>query len=399
MKVNKFFMLGLAGLAFAACSNEEEIGNQFPDGNGAVSVRILNPAVTRAVVAGTTESNGDNVQITGTLTVTLTYDTDKTQSISINASDITSSTVLKFWNITNPSKVEASVNGGQEDYSSVQINATSPAMQAMPNVIPAYGAAIGNDDIKLTNQSGTPDLNNQYDENNSSTSGKTETGAVEGDDKKTYQMYSAEIKMEIPVARLEVSGITHIEHPEGSSCKFKTLTIDGVYMDCLYETGSATSTTNYYWGTNASTGLPIGIGTKEAILKDEINLGVSFLKTAGAASAPMFPSEAGKVYAFNFYPGEQNPIFKIYFAQAEAADNASPILQPRYAMISKYKASADATEELKMEAGKIYRIKSAKLDDGNIIENEDGGDLVYGLTVTVEEATWEVVDIVAEWEN
>ena len=29
MKLNKFFMLGLAGLAFAACSNEENSGNNL----------------------------------------------------------------------------------------------------------------------------------------------------------------------------------------------------------------------------------------------------------------------------------------------------------------------------------------------------------------------------------
>lgn len=28
MRMNKFFMLGLAGLAFAACNNDEELGNQ-----------------------------------------------------------------------------------------------------------------------------------------------------------------------------------------------------------------------------------------------------------------------------------------------------------------------------------------------------------------------------------
>ena len=34
MKVNKFLMLGIAGLAFAACSNEEEFGtNQTFEGN------------------------------------------------------------------------------------------------------------------------------------------------------------------------------------------------------------------------------------------------------------------------------------------------------------------------------------------------------------------------------
>lgn len=33
MKLNKYFMLGLAGLAFAACSNDDEIGKNLPDDN------------------------------------------------------------------------------------------------------------------------------------------------------------------------------------------------------------------------------------------------------------------------------------------------------------------------------------------------------------------------------
>lgn len=393
MKVNKYFMLGLAGLAFAACSNEEEInGSSNLDGNGAVSIKIMNPAVTRTV-EGTQGDNDGEVKIKGDLTVTLTYDGGKTAHITINVEKISSATELKFWNITNPTKVEASINGGLGDYSNVQIDAATPNMQAIPEKIPAYGVAEQKD-ITLTNESGTPDLNNQYDGADKTTNGNTETGATEGDDKKTYQMYSAEIKMEIPVARLEISGITHVD--EGTTCKFTTLTIDGVYMDNLYATGSATSTTGYYWGTDASDN-PIGIGKEEAILKETIT-STSFLK-GNEASAPVFPTETNKVYAFNFYPGPTNPTFKIYFANAEAADASSPILAPRYAMISKYVQNEGDTDGIELVAGKIYRIKKAELKDNNIIDNENGEPLVYGLTVTVEEATWKISDISAVWEK
>lgn len=54
MKLNKFFMLGLAGLAFAACSNDDELGNGLPDDNTPktliVSIKGLGDASTRATM-------------------------------------------------------------------------------------------------------------------------------------------------------------------------------------------------------------------------------------------------------------------------------------------------------------------------------------------------------------
>lgn len=52
MKLNKYFMLGLAGLAFAACSNEDEVGKNLSDDNTPktliVSIKGLGDASTRA---------------------------------------------------------------------------------------------------------------------------------------------------------------------------------------------------------------------------------------------------------------------------------------------------------------------------------------------------------------
>lgn len=50
MKLNKFFMLGLTGLAFAACSNDDEIGNQGQKGDNTVvlSLSLGKTEMTRA---------------------------------------------------------------------------------------------------------------------------------------------------------------------------------------------------------------------------------------------------------------------------------------------------------------------------------------------------------------
>ena len=69
-------------------------------------------------------------------------------------------------------------------------------------------------------------------------------------------------------------------------------------------------------------------------------------------------------------------------------------------MITKYKETAEngGGEITKFEPGHIYRITSAQLTDENIIGDE-GGNTLYGVEVTVEEATWNVKTIEADWAN
>lgn len=149
MKMNKFFMLGLAGLAFAACSNEEEAvnnGSQF-NGNGAVSVKIVKPAVTKTLSPGTT------VDVTGDITITLirkksaTSQTDDySETITIASNQLQGTTELKFWNVYQPTKLTASINGGEPSYTATAITSkvsededASQLWQVAPASAPAYG--------------------------------------------------------------------------------------------------------------------------------------------------------------------------------------------------------------------------------------------------------------------
>lgn len=378
MKKNYFAFAALAAaMVLASCNKDEGNDNPKFDGIGAVSIKIQNPGIlTRATVDPT--SGTGNVEIDGTLTVTLTHNEGQTMKIEIDPKQIDNNTKLTFWNVKNPTKIEATINGGVADYSNVAIIGGTPELQVLPANIPAYGE-VGENDITLTDQSASPDLTNST----------TQTGASSGDENKTYQMYEASIQMSIPVARLEVSGITHVTHPdeEEDECKYSALTINGVYMDGLKATGGATGLTDYCWDGTSNTGTGA-----TAILKDVINgvTGDSFLTQGGT-----WPEE-GKTFAYNFYTGAGNPTFKIYFGHAEAAEGADPVLSPRYAMIEQY--TDQNGDPVTMQAGRIYRITKAELKDKHILGDE-GGETVYGVTVTVTEATWTVVDIDADWKE
>lgn len=396
MKLNRFFMLGLAGLAFAACSNEEEVVNNGPqfNGNGAVSISFSSLG-TKGLA---NPSQDGSIQVKGDITVTLYYkDSDgdaQTQSITLKSTQISDDTKYTFWNIASPDSVTASVNGGKNYYGNDAIT----TLQVDPVAIPAFGSTKT---FTLTNNTGTPDFENQNDPEKGT---GTETGATkEEDEGKVYQLFNASVNMVIPVARLEVSGITHKAHGEGEQCDYKTLTIKGVYMDKLYTkggrlvTGSSAFTAgsaiqDYCWKANQTPSLGTGL---DAILSDNITdddaVGDNFLEDKAT-----WPKETGKVFAYNFYAGAENPIFKIYFDSSESNNASKPLPAPRYAMITNYKTTSG--DPVTFTNGKVYRITKAELVDGNILGDE-GGNTLYGVEVTVQEATWSVVDIEADWAN
>ena len=392
--MNKFFMLGLAGLAFAACSNEEEMSNQPLEGLGAVSIKIEAPALTKAVAGTPMDKETVTVVPKENSTVKIVLSASSgNQTIELNPTQWAAGSVVTFWNVENPTGVTVEMNGGVANYDGVKIE----TLQAMPADIPVYGSTA---DFTPTNRNESPVIGNDH-----------QTGATSGDEKKKYQIYTATVKLEIPVARLEVSGIKHVEHAgtDDDKCMFADLTIDGVYMDNIKPTG-ASERKDYQFIENGS-----GTGEK-AILFEAISAPDNNFMADGA----VWPATPGNVYAFNFYaPSEEeiataeavvdnvetvdidealnakqalNPKFKIYFANAEGA--VDPVTQPRYAMITNYKDSEGNSIILKR--GTIYRITEATLFDKNIIGDE-GGNTLYGVEVTVEEATWTVETIYADW--
>lgn len=376
MKMNKFFMLGLAGLAFAACNNEENLSNQLPEGSGAVTIKIVSPAMTRSVETGTT---AESVTVTGPVKITLTAnDVDQTIELDKDEWESIGDNEITFWNVTNPTKVTVTMNDGKASYTE---DAPIVFKDIAPAAIPVYGETST---ITLSTETGSPTNGSAY-----------ETGAEEGDENKTFQLYEATVQLAIPVARLEVSGIKHItaSHTK-DACDYSTLTIAGVYLDNVYATGTGV--------TYANGAFPCASGTPTDYSYDGVHgTGITAI-WKDAATPTDFLTEGGvwpangQAYCYYFFgaDGANNlPKFKIYFDTSTGSN--SPLPAPRYAMINKYKTS-EGQEITKFEPGHIYRITEAVINDDNIYGDE-GGENLYGVTVTVTEAVWDVDDIEAEW--
>lgn len=391
MKFSKSLLWAFAGLGLFACSNEEVVDNtQLPDGVGAVTINIVSPSMSRAVETGTTATT---VPVTGEVTISLEATTGS-GSIKLSTEELDKQKSVTFWNVTNPTKITVSMNGGKASYADDAPNVFSGA----PAAVPVYGE-VGKTGITLSAQTSSPGKEGGAD---------YETGANSGDENKTYQLYTATVTLAIPVARLEVSGIQHVitgEHETGTGegkCAYKKLTIAGVYLDNVYATGAGVTYANGAFP--CATGTPTdysydgthGTGTA-AILKDAAT------ETDFLTANQTWPEVAGQAYAYYFYGAdgaEKIPKFKIYFSESESQDATSPLPAPRYAMITKYtkanEGGTGTTEITKFEPGHIYRITSAKLTDENIIGDE-GGNTLYGVEVTVTEAEWAVETIGAEW--
>lgn len=394
MKLTKSLFLAFAGLGLFACSNEDVADNggaQFK-GNGAVAVKIVSPdLLTRNAGGATTGDANTSVAITGDLVITLTGKTldaegnptvPYKQSITIDATKLKSAsegdaaTILKFWNIAVPEKLTASINGGVANYKSVDLS----TLQVASANAPAYGETTS-----FTKKSDTEGQSPILGEDNDTKEDGTEQGAGEGDATKVYEMYEASVTMAIPVARLEVSNITHVKHAgtEEDQCIYTALKADGAYLDGYTTQGSE------YKGTSFPNSVGIagdfsfdgihGTGAKSGLI-DEFEEAQSFMAEQKLAGP----------FTYNFYANGTNPVFKLYFGTAEGTN----IIEPRYAMVTKYK-DADG-HEVTFQNGHIYRILSATLYDKNIIGDE-GGNTLFGVEVTVEEATWTLHTIEADW--
>lgn len=365
MKTLKSLFMLCAGLSFCACSSDNE--PQIPEGTGMVEVKIVNPS---------TRAEGAPITVTGSITVTLYYDTDKvlTQTVAAGSND-----PVKFWNITDPIKVTASINGGIDTYASTPITQTTGDggnLQAAPEEIPAYGETPYAEFKLVGTMSPTGTEGN-------------ESGYVAGDESKTFQKWSANVQMAIPVARLEVGTISHESHTaQDDNCLFSNLQIKGVYLDKVANYGGAYSSANDKFSEASATEQDDSDGFTEALLSSNKDAAAVDFKTNSFAAS-----------AFNFYANGSNPIFKVYFTQAHFADGDNNQTREGWAMITRYKELNQETsqyEDVAFENGVVYQIANVTLSDENIVGDEEN-EAVYGVEVTVTRAQWRVKTIEAEW--
>lgn len=355
MKLKSLIMFSAAALAFAACSNDEE-NAMIADGTSAVTINLVQPG-TRALVPATDKAEGaDMVEVTGDIYVRITDNNGAGQAVQLKAG----TTEYTFYGVNGLSKVEAWVNGGQEinDLTSLE-EMNEEDLVKEPETIPAYGSV--EKVFQLT------DNERQY-------------------DGKTYKMYEdVTVNLEIPVARLEVSGIKHVD--AAAACIYSALSFDAVYVDHVKATKGAANATNYFY--------PETEGVTVPVLLDEIAAPNNDFKAANAVWPAV--AEPAQAYAYHFFPNNQNemPLLKLCFKNADRADG-TVINEPRYAIVKSFNGS----ENFEFKAGTIYRITDIQIADKNIGPNEEHQDEdVYAVDVTVVEAAWDIQNLTAAWQE
>lgn len=362
MKTMRNLFLLCAGLSLFACSSDDDATQQFPEGKGAVTVKIVNP-LSRTVGAASTATSVAN----GDVTVTLYYkdgeDIKKHSEVTINTS---TGEVAKFWDVTNPYLVTASIHGGLAPATSSAVTESVVTLENYGNIetyqmlpsgnVPAYGET--KDFFKTTNSETKP-----------------ETDQI-------YQMYTASLTMQVPFARLEFTVKRSAE-----TSGFTSLDLGGVYLDNLLLSGSANAPTDLKHPNDVDDqeeGFATTATGTDAPLYDTAEANFSF--TSAEAVAP----GNSEVYAYNIFPAASSdmPIFKVWFNNA--TDDPA-VLPYQYAIIDTYSVSA-------FEAGNIYTIEAYGLADTNIIPSESGDDAQFGVNVIVTQASWNVVPVTATWQ-
>ncbi len=373
MKTLKSLLMLCAGLSFCACSSDNE--PQLPEGAAAITIKIA-PPTSRTI--DTTPYGGvegeDKVTVEGTIYVKLTADTGG------GVKPVDANNTVTFYGITNPTKVEAYVNGGKfvnDNFTTIQIDSKKTDdsdssdgidnydLQADAESVPAYGSvAISSSNLTTSTE--------YY-------------GGV------NYRMYAVTVPMSIPIARVEFA-----VSRESESTLFSSLNLAGVYLDYIKPT-SGVEAVNYYHkndkdltdGESNVTYKTTATGDAAALLYDYETVGtIPFI-----AKDAVLPA-ASQVYAYNIFPGSV-PHIKLWFNQAAAKNSGDYVVPYQYAVVNSYNSGA-LTE---FQAGKIYRITGLTLTDNNLSTNESGvdADVVYGIDVTVEEAKWDVVDVTGSW--
>lgn len=364
MRLNKYFMLGLAGLAFAACSNDDDVTDLSENG-AMVKVNINTSAQTRTKNPSTSGDDGNTVEVEVekvTLTLTagqvsgsgsVTFTTDGEKSALEKANDYV------FTGVRNPSKLEVSINDGK---------AAAWALMDVFNVglkTPMYAAET--DFGTPTRIEGQPDT------------------------------YNVEFTMQHELALLEFSNIKHVE-TSGNPCYFTTINFDGLFMNNIQLTEGTTNLGKYTDWVNAS----------------NENAAPTFDKIADADKNF---KEEGKVwpasgcYAYNIFPGL--PKLTLCFSDIVVSEGKiwSNVNKKGYATVEKYKLNltglTDAQKKdlgvdgegyiSEFKAGYVYRINKIDVNDEAIGPTIEGGEDV-NIVAEITATPWTLVSGTVDWQ-
>ena len=357
-------MLGLAGLAFAACSNDDEVSSAGLDGDAVVRVNIVTAGSTRAVdtpVAGEDLSGQAVVVKSVKLILTAEKGGDTKDFSSLDQINNPEKPVI-FEGVRNPSKLEVFINGGKAE------NLTLQEVVETGLAAPMYAAKTG------------AEFGEPVDEKSNG---------------KTVKTYKVTLNPQHETALVEFSGIKHADH-QGKPCAFKTITLDGIFMDNIQTAEGGDRATYESWEL-AKKGAP----TFEVINEDFMTPDKVW---------PAAVEQQAKCYAYNMFPGTCASLV-LAASNITANDGFDALLTNGYARVARYKLDVTKmTSEQKQalgandegyitefKAGYVYRIKDIVVPDEAWGPTPAGGEDVNVLVVEVTVNPWKLVSGTVEW--
>lgn len=350
MKLNKYFMLGLAGLAFAACSNEDEVGNDLSQNSKTITVKIETGGYTTRASGNEAWTNGANNQSQITLNTVTLYLLDKDGAI-VDTKILENKSSDTFHGVSGTVTKIAAVANCQPTASGTWANVVAETFdvadyQTAENA-PVYAEAV---DITYKN-----------------------TDTQEG-----YPMYEATLQLATKMSRIELSG--NLQCTNLAESAYKTLTLEYVGINgantkfTLDGTGSDPHSV-----TDNLPGFP-DTGTPTAFYD------------AAAAPAPVLSNKNTSVALGTSYGYSVcgMPELLLRF-DSEPIDNVTEgyiIYDPAYLKITGFKTAGGNT--VAMEPGKIYQITDLEFTEEDITTLEK--DKIC-ITATVSVAPWDIVAV------
>lgn len=343
MKISKYFMVAAASIMMFGCAKNDGVAPAL-EGKVVLTLNFVSPTSKAEEDAGTEGEEGVDKIAVGysTFDVKVTGSTPadyagEGTALGDGWQQFAAGTTPTVY-VEDPTLVEVRINGGKNSYAFGDLNGLqSTAATAMA----AYGSTG-----KFTRESG----------------GTTEVGGV------TYDLYRADVTLSIPVARLEVSGIQHVDN--GEKCEYSALSLDN------YTVRGVPSTVTY------NAGFAAGTGTENFV--EQIN--VSDFLTTGVT----YPTTDGNVYGCYILP-TQAPMLQ--FVLTGTIDGYITN-ENRYATVKTI--NGIPYEDFSFEAGKIYRITDVQISDDDMGSSEDG-ETAIALNIHVDVDDWDIVDTTVEF--
>ena len=389
MKLKSLIMFSAAALAFAACSNEEDVNATQPTGNTTVSVKLNLPKIlTDATRTGsgipasgeTTGTTGETTPVvfkTGQIILHAGQGGPTPQTLELTAEDVTDilNGTYTFTNVIAPSSVEVIINGGNSEKLTIdEANTAGLATPLWAEVTTADTDASDGNGFVWNAET------NQYD--------VTVTPAPR-------------------YARLELSNISHgADGADG--CIFKAAQFKGLYLNDIYTTEGGTALASAE-----------GAGAWASLATDAYAAPTWSPATGDfMAENAVWPSEEGQCYAYSVFEGKL-PIVVFAVDKVTLADNY--IIKGwnggeddcLYAAVGKFVTSEKIEEEDRakygvgpdgetietFKAGNIYKITDIAIPDvaWQPAPYDPGQQTKYTVVATVKVLPWTIVEGSVEW--